>query len=865
MSFSVPSSSTNRAQWLAEMQQQNGEVLDLSRAQALGVSADVAAALRRADINGDGRLSWSDVWTTLRAPDQAGALAAPQPAGTTTYAGRAFRFPAGTLAEPPTVKEDGLHLRFTDGTQARLKKDGDHWNVVLDGRIYTATLPAGGAVELRAIAADRPTDHAVRGHALEIRVSGGAWALVANADARAERLEANGEMIINNQGSVFAPGAERVESVPMRAGGERYVQLTLHYPDGRRIQLEIHQNRYLLQVGDERRIIPRAHDDLTHNLRLDRAGAITVETINLAQPAEAGTRAPGPLIRRYEPGSTDPVTLNLTTPAERTARIDEALASLRAGDATAASRLLVAYDARADYDVPPTLNAATQARFDAARSLGQSAAAAIAELARTNPAAALTAQRALLDALARTPRLYQEDSARLFVDAYVTALGPNAPLLEDLATRARGDVALRERLYVSPATDRSLATFASTRVSAGDLDGARRVQSFLAQALSDARTPLVPGTPNGDAYDVALPGGGTLALSGVDDPAEARGYAGLASPPAKIAAMRVRQIDFALAFRRNIEALPAEARATFSAADLAAVPPTPEVMQRYFTARYDGRMPAAMAELQSELRSYLQVAYLHPHLDVPDTFPGWGSTLPQSADGRLIADCAVMARATAHLLSGVSGLKMAAVANDGHLRLVVTSADGRRGFVQSNDALAELPARPAALEGRVNAAIARNADLRVLMGLPAPVKIGTVIDAATVDASFGQSRDAAHAALRDLSGTPARLRAAGVAVRPVMGRFSAFRADAEAFYQRWQAASPTERDGMVAERSRLLARYRSLEREANTLPTDPSTMAAFVREMRRDGGMFNLGYGLDFLEGRPFNFVSLGGAGPFQL
>ncbi|MCC6806615.1 MAG: hypothetical protein IT381_04260 [Deltaproteobacteria bacterium] len=894
MSFSVPTDATSRTQWLQQMQSENGERLDLSRAAALGVPADVATALRRADINGDGNLSWPDVWAALqstRRSTEPTALATPQGqrgvaangrtsgAESVSYGGQTFRFPAGALREPPRVQSDGVHLRFSDGTDAVVAKEGERWNITMDRLIYHPKLPPGATIELRPMAADRPNEGFARGHAVELRAAGGAWSVLATPNVRVHALTDDPIITPSNFAPVTAPGASRVEVTTMRTSDERYTRLSLTYPDGSRAHLDLHHDRYVLVVGDERRVIMREGNEIPRELRLERPGTLTIASENptLLAAKSGNGLTPGPIVRRYEPARAEPTEIDLQTAPARTARVNESIAAIRGGDAAATSTLASAYAAKLHSDFS-MITGPVHDR-DMSRAFGRDAGAAIAELARTSPSAARAAQARFLAEVSdgATP-FGAEALSAVAVDAYFRALldEPSAlPLLE-------ATVAIHPRpfsLSLTRAGHTELNRAIDARLAANDLDGARRLGLFGARTRSDEPTPLITGGTRSDtAYTLSAPDGTRIPLRGQSDPAEVRAFRGLETAPGAVAHTRAHQIAFSAAFRANVAALPEAARAQFNASELAAVPPTPEVMQRYFAARYGGRMPAAMNELQNELGDYMRCAFVHPGLGVPNDLEVWNSRqLPHAADGRLIGDCVVMNRAVVHMLSGVPGLRMRAAIADGHSRLVVTTPDGQKGFVQSNDAFFALPARPPALLARVMSTIERHSELQVLFGMPAPLRLGGELStddpslAAEADARFKASRGDAHQALDALTGTQRRLRKTGNDVRPLIHRFGAFRADADAFFLKWSATPVQERAALDGERETLNRRYLGLMREVQALPRDPSAMAAFVRDLKTEGRMFNVGSGRDFLAGEqrtrgaPVGHVMSEGHGIFHL
>jgi hypothetical protein len=896
-----------RDAWTQHMETTTGQKsVDLAKADQLGLDQATVDKLHKADANGDGRLDWDEAWKAFDSFDSNGdsgsvdldklgksdkalafarglttlvdankTVAGLQSKGgfdstqahSYTVDGRTVTFPADALAKPAVVDTDyegrpQISFQLADGTDGRLYKDATKgWIAVVDHQHYKVDLGTSGDVQIKGLLTDNAKAKQIEGHAFTLRVGSGAATTVASDRADAMALDANTPTILKNS----APGASDIQvegATRFEKGwigdGNKTMEYTFHFKDGRQAALRWSgNNKYTVRADGGSWASLDVPEGRYPYAKLTLAADGTVRAETRPMMAEGSKidvfGADGKLIK----------TIDFSTEEARTARKQEGAAQMKAGDAEGVALVNRAYKEQIEHGLivaPHTALGAGWKDRTLAPGYGERMGKAIAGLAasgKLDEARAL--QKKVVDELNGVDSpLTDADAKRLALDAYaqqlVAAGEPVASaLLPDLATQvASHKDATPSRLYMSSTTYDAVDKLAQAQVAAGKLDAAKALYSAAANSDSTERRNL-DGYKSGDTFVVTTGSGGTMALDDPPNGTAVKAYTGLTTSTARIAQTKVQQLEFTQKFQASAAALPG---LTLTDAEKAQVPPSPEVMKKYFAAKYDGQMPQKMADLQAELGAYLKVAYAHPQLNVPDSVKGWtGADLATLKDGRLAADCFVTNRAVAHMLSGVGGLELTGVQNDGHSRLVITSTDGSQGFVQSNDQVAKLEGKSTdSLQSRVESTIAKNAGLQVLYGMPAPIRLGSAVQTGAsltdVDAAFDASFAAAEKNLAGISttSTDGKLRAGGEKVRDLVKRYESFRTRANDFVKKWAATPAAERtDAMKKEKDALEAEMKQLDKDlASARGQVPTSQVRFIDAQKKNGGIFDLGVGRDF-------------------
>lgn len=896
-----------RDAWKKQMETATGqESLDLGKADKLGLDQATVDKLHKADTDGDGRLSWDEAWkafdsfdsngdagsvdlTKLGKSDKALAFARgltsladanktaaalhstatfdATKAQTYTVDGRTITFPPDALAKPAVVDKDYLDrpqisFQLADGTDGRLYNDAkDGWVAVVDHQHYKVDLGSAKTLEIKGLLTDSKDGKQVEGHAFALRKDGGAWAVVANDRAESFTLNPDTGTILHNS----APGGTDIQ-VPAGAtrfekawigSGNKTMEYTAHFQDGRQAALRWSgNNKYTVRAdgGDWAQLeVPEDRYPYA-KLTLQADGTVRAETRPMM--------AEGSKVDVFGKDGKLIKTIDFSTEGERAKRKAEGAALIEAGSAEGVDLVNRAYKEQIDHGliVSPhdDLSSGWKDRALATR-YGERMGKAITALAasgKVDEAKAL--QKKVADELSNGHPLGDTDAKRLALDAYakqVIAAGEPvaSALLPELASQVAANKGTEPgHLYLSDGTYDALDTLAQSQLAAGKLDAAKALYGAAANSDTTARRNL-DGYKSGDTFVAKTGGGGTLALDDPPDGTAVKAYDGMSTSTASIARTKVAQIELTQRFQKEAAALPG---LTLTDAEKAQVPPSPEVMKKYFAAKYDGQMPQKMGELQEELGAYLKVAYAHPRLNVPDDVKAWTSSgLPTLTDGRLAADCFVANRAAAHMLSGVGGLKITGVQNDGHSRLVVTSADGKQGFVQSNEEVAKLEGKSTdSLQSRVETTIAKHSGMQVLYGMPAPIRLGAAFETGAgltdVDASFDASFAAAEKSLGGISATSTdgKLRAGGTKVRALVKRYESFRTRANEFTKKWVDTPVGQRtDAMKKEKDDLEAELKQLDKDlASVRGQVPSQQVLFIDAQKKNGGIFDLSLGRDF-------------------
>ena len=897
----------NKDAWKQHMETTTGtKALDLGKADQLGLDQATVDTLHKADTNGDGHLDWDEAWkafdsfdgngdsgsvdldklgksdkalafarglTTLADANKAvSALrttATFDPTTAHSYAvdGRTVEFPADALAKPAVVDKDYLdrpELRFqlADGTDGRLYKDATKgWVAVVDNQHYKVDLGTSGKIEIKGLLTDNTKAKQIEGHALSIRTNGGAWATVASDRAESITRDGSAPTLLRNKSpgaaDIQVDGATRFEKAWI-GDGNKTMEYTFHFKDGRQAALRWSGNNKYTVRGEggswSALEVPEGRYPYA-KLTLQADGTVRAETHAMMSE---GTK-----IDVFGKDGKLVETIDFSTESERSKRKAEGAAKIAAGDAAGVDLVNRAYKEQIAHGliVAPHGSLGTGWKDQAlAAGYGErmgKAVTALANSGKLDEAKAL--QKKIVDELAGVDSpLTDADAKRLAHDAdakQVVAAGePTASaLLHALAEQvAAHKDAEPSRLYLSDATYDAVDTLAKAQLTAGKLDAAKALYGAAANSDSTERKNL-DGYKSGDTYVVKTGSGGTMALDDPPDGTAVKAFDGLSTSTARIARTKAKQIEFTQKFLKEAAALPG---LTLTDAEKAQVPPSPEVMKRYFAAKYDGQMPSKMAELQDELGAYLKVAYAHPHLNVPDDVKGWTSAdLATMKDGRLAADCFVMNRAAGHMLSGVGGLELTGVQASGHTRLLVTAKDGGQGFVLSNDQVAKLEGKATdKLQDRVETTIAKNAGLQVLYGMPAPIRLGTKHEAGAaltdVDAALDASYGAAKADLHGTSSTSSdgKLIAGGDKVRGLIKRYESFRSRANTFAKKWTSTPEAQRtDAMKKEKDALAAELKQLDKDlASARGQVPASQVRFLDAQQKNGGIFDLSVGRDF-------------------
>lgn len=909
-----------KTEWKQHMQAKTGkQSIDLDKADRLGLSKDTVDRLHKADANDDGRLDWDEAWMAfddfdsngdsssvdlakLGKNDSALAFARgldtlqaandtvtklrttkdfdPTKAQTFTVAGRSIQFPPDSLAKKPVVDKDYLDrpeisFQLADGTDARLYKDDKQgWVAVVDHRHFKVDVGESGQIEIRGVLKNDPKNKVMDGHALQIRNDGGNWSTVSND--RATSVDLDGGAISLNRGtrnaSLEVNDAARVDSAWIGTSKSTR-EHTIHFRDGRQVGLRWSgKNKYTVRPeGGQWKSLEVPEGRLPYaKLKIEADGSIRAETTpGLSRGSKVDIFSPeGKLLK----------TQDFTSGTSRNALKAEGAAQLQKGDAAGLELVNQAYKQQIDHGLillHGDFSAGAKER-QLAGGYGKRMGEAIGNLAaggKTTEAQAL--QKKFVQDMYQSGSPMQDKEARqLALDAFSKAIiGKGEPvasqLLPELGKEVTSQKAEPRQLYLSKSTFEALDTLAKSELGANHLDAAKALYKTAGNAAVGGSQKLLLGHVSGDTYQTTAGDGSKVALN--DPPAGHRikGFDGIEVSGRDIAKVKSSQIDFSKTFRADAQALPG---LKLSASELNAVPPSPETMKTYFAAKYDGQMPAKMDEMRQELGAYLKVAYAHPQLNVPDSVKGWNSSnLPTMADGRIAADCLCMNRGVAHMLSGVSGLKIHAAENTGHARLVVTTADGKAGFIQSNANTAKLSGT-GTLRDRVSQTVSSNESLQVNWGMPAPIYLGAGFSTgqalSDVDGALDKDFDNTEKQIGGISSSSAdgKQIVGGKKVTDVIQRHEAFRAKAEKFAQKW-SDSPDDRmsASMKKEQAELKTELEQLEKDVSSLRGDlPSNLRRFVDGQKKNGGVFEVGSAGDWLKGNS-TLLMINGQSGFAL
>lgn len=316
-----------------------------------------------------------------------------------------------------------------------------------------------------------------------------------------------------------------------------------------------------------------------------------------------------------------------------------------------------------------------------------------------------------------------------------------------------------------------LRKLAEAELVAGRRDQALKLFQLGASTHSMSQSNQLLGgkvSPDGTKYIVKTAGGKTLYLDMVMD-GVTMDYDGLSSLDNDYASVRARQITFSNQWKVRAEKLK-----IFSPDELAQLPPTAEVMQRYFTAKYNKRMPGAFIEMRTELKEYMDAAFLHSVIDVPDQKQIWNSQqLPQAADSRWVGDCGVMTRAVLNMLKGISGIEFRPIVSSGHIRLLVITKNQREGLVESNSVVREL-LKGGSLKRRVERTIGKFSGLQVLHNMPESLSVGPRVKRTTKQSLDDALDTSTNAAEKKRPTINPRLYKEGEAMTSIIHRYDNF-------------------------------------------------------------------------------------------
>jgi hypothetical protein len=895
--------------WKAHMETTTGQkTVDLSRADKLGLDQATIDKLHKADANGDGHLDWDEAWkafdsfdgngdagsvdldklgksdkaaafaqglTTLAGANQTANAARavggfdPTVAHIYTVDGRTIEFPPDALAKPAVVDKDNLgrptlSFQLTDGTDGRLTKDPTKgWLATIDGKDYVAELGTTGKVVIKGVLTDDPKNKLVEGHAFSIKVGSGTPTYFANDRATSYTLDPTGKVVMKNgapgTASIEAEGASRFETAWIGAGNQT-MEYTTHFKDGRQTALRWSgKNDYAVrgEGGTWNKLDVPADRQLYSKLTVRPDGSVMAETYP--------KMGEGVKVDVYDKEGKLTKTLDYSTDAERSQRKSEGVAAAKAGDLSGVDVTNKAYQQQIEHSLLVTSGSDYSKGWQdraLATEYGTRMGKAVRELAAAGKLAEAKAlQKKVVDELLGGEAPFTDATAkRMALDAMtaeVVAAGEPiaSTLLPELGAAAQAHKASEpSNVFISDKTYQAIDALAQKELAAGRPDAAKKLYD-AAGSFVTTETKNLGGYKSGDKYHVLTGSGGTIALDDPPSGIAVKGYDGLATSNAAVARMKSQQLAFAETWKKEVTSLPG---LKLTDAEKNQVPPSPEVMKKYFAAKYDGQMPAKMEAMRTELDAYMKVAYAHPQLNTPDDVKGWTSAgLPTLKDGRLAADCFVTNRAVAHMLSGVSGLKMSVAQNDGHTRLVVTSTDGSQGFVQSNSNTAKLEGKATdGLQSRVERTIAKSAGLQVMYGLASPLRVGASFDTGAgltdVDAAFDKSFAASDKALADINPASAdgKLRAGALKVRDVVHKYEDFKARSNALARRWIEGPVTE--DLKKEKAALAAERTTLDKElASVRGQVPAEHLRFI-DAQKKGGVFDLSSGDEFFANRPF-------------
>ncbi|MHC4707458.1 MAG: hypothetical protein ACYS8I_10280, partial [Planctomycetota bacterium] len=640
--------------------------------------------------------------------------------------------------------------------------------------------------------------------------------------------------------------------------GGRWGRITFTLANGQEVTLDIRGHmRFAVRVGTGSWSPVLNAEMRIENpvLRVFPNGELEIEGVPMSV-VDVHSVSTGPVIyhyrlagNRWRRRDTD-----FSTRRERTGRGTEGAQALRAGELTGLDRIERAFRERVRHD-RLRQDAWTDPRGEVrqlylAEEYGQVVARAVAHLfGGSQRQTALNIQGTFLDRLYAASSPFNTRSARFLVlNGYANLLlqqaTPEDPslVLGLLPALSRHLGQANRYPFLDHAGHLRLRRLAEAQLQAGNRTAALTLFQFGAGTWTSGETRLLPGRVQGDTYVVTTPTG-NMPLELVMD-GQRREYEGLPASDSAVARMRARQIGFATQWQARAQSL-----GVFTPQELAAVPPPPEVMQRYFTARYNGQMPAQFGALRTELQEYMAVAFLHTVIDVPDALRVWNSVqLPVSADSRWAGDCGVMTRAALHMLQGVAGLEFVPVSSDRHVRLLVLADSGRQGLLESNQAVHALEPGPN-FDTRVRRTIARHRDLQVLHNMPAPFTLGDPVTSTTgtdIDQAFETSEQGAEARL---PAADPSLYATGQQTRPIIHRFDDYRVRRQELFSDWvhdyDPTNPDERQAMDRRRQALAAEQQQLEQDINGVSTGSPAMQRFIGQMRD-----RIRFGREFLHGQ---------------